>query len=113
VLEAVIIDHPTTTEAQFINHSNTCSYPIGLAVYERFDGGIRNQELYDYRLAVIPPNSTLTLVVNNPPCRYHGAAFYGPLIESFAGGQRYGARLLDDTQGVNHTRCPRCDPGPH
>ena len=112
VLEAVIIDHPTTTEARFTNHSTTCSYPIGLAVYKRFDGRINNQELYDYRLAVIPPNSTLTLTVNNPPCRYQGDAFYGPLIESFAGGVRYGERRLDDTNGVNRERCIRCNPGP-
>jgi hypothetical protein len=112
VLEAVIIDHPTTTEARFTNHSTTCSYPVGLAIYKRFDGRINNQELYDYRLAVIPPNSTLTLTVNNPSCRYQGDAFYGSLIESFAGGVRYGERRLDDTNGVNQERCKRCNPGP-
>lgn len=112
VLEAVIIDHPTTTEARFTNHSTTCSYPIGLAVYKRFDDHIDNQELYDYRLAVIPPNSTLTLTVNNPSCSYQGDAFDGNLIESFAGGVRYGERRLDDTDGVNRALCIRCNPGP-
>ena len=35
VLEATITTHNSTTEAVFINHSNTCSYPIGLATYRR------------------------------------------------------------------------------
>src|SRR5215204_232488 len=52
--------------AEFTKCSTTCSYPIGLAVYKRFDEIIDNQELYDYVLAVIPPNSTLTLTVTNP-----------------------------------------------
>ena len=108
-LNAIIIDHPTTTEARFTNRSRTCSYPIGLAIYQRFDYNIDHQLLYDYALAVIPPNSTLTLVVNNPTCAYQGDAFYGPLIPSFAGGVRYNERRLDDTDSVNRPVCvPAC-----
>src|SRR2546423_533901 len=50
-LSATIIDHPTTTEAHFTNHSSTCSYRIGLAIYRKLDGNINHQELYDYQLA--------------------------------------------------------------
>ena len=107
-LRAVITNHPTTTDAQFTNRSSTCSYRIGLASYSKFDSNINHQELYDYRLAVIPPNSTLTLTVNNPTCSYQADAFYGDLIESFAGGVRYGPRLLTDTDGVNPTLCQHC-----
>jgi hypothetical protein len=111
VVTGSIIDHLNTTEAQFTNHSATCSYPIGLAIYRRFDNNINQQQLYDYSLAVIPPNSTLVLTVNNPSCAYQADAFYGDLIASFAGGVRYNERRLDDTNGVNHNRCvPVCPP---
>jgi hypothetical protein len=106
VLSAVITDHPTTTSALFVNHSTTCSYPIGLATYLAYTNLLSSQVLYDYALAVIPPNSSLTLVVNNPTCRYQGDAFYGNLITSFAGGQLYGERRLDDTFGNRYNSCP-------
>jgi hypothetical protein len=110
-LSAIITDHPTTTEARFTNYSTTCSYPIGLAIYQRFDNNINHQVLYDYALAVIPPNSTLTLTVNNPPCAFQADAFYGDLIVSFAGGVRYNERRLDDTLGNGHNFCvPVCSP---
>src|SRR5215211_8081747 len=32
-LRALIIDHPSTTEARFTNRSTSCSYRIGLAIY--------------------------------------------------------------------------------
>jgi hypothetical protein len=111
VLEAVITDHPTTTEALFTNHSNTCSYPIGLAIYRKVDNNIDHQILYDYSLAVIPPHSTMVLTVNNPPCAYQADAFYGDLIISFAGGVRYGDRRLDDTDG-GHGFCSTVCPTP-
>jgi hypothetical protein len=112
VLSAVITDHPNTTDALFTNHSNTCSYPIGLAVYKKVDGNIDHQILYDYTLAVIPPHSTMLLTVNNPSCAYQGDAFYGSLIESFAGGQRYGTRRLDDTDGNGTNYCSTACPTP-
>ena len=109
-LRAVITDSPATTSARFTNRSDTCSYRIGLAVYMRFDNNIDNQELYDYALAVIAPNSTLDLSVSNPPCAYQGDAFWGDLITSFRGGVRYGERRLADTDGVNTELCVRQTP---
>jgi hypothetical protein len=105
-LSAVIIDHATTTDAVFTNRSQTCSYPIGLAIYRKLDNNIEHQELYDYRLAVIAPNSTMVLTVNNPTCAYQGDAFWGDLIQSFAGGERYGVRRLSDTDGHGNNWCP-------
>ncbi len=112
VITALITDHPTTTTAVFHNYSTTCSYPVGLASYRRLDNHINNQLLYDYALAVIPPNSTLTLTVNNPTCAYQADAFYGALIVSFAGGDRYGDRLLDDTSGNGNHFCTVTCPQP-
>ena len=111
-LRATITDHPTTTDALFTNRSATCSYRIGLAIYKQFDNNIDHQELYDYRLAVIPPNSTLVLTVNNPPCAYQGDAFWGDILYSFAGGVRYGERRLDDTDGGGTNYCVRVCPTP-
>jgi hypothetical protein len=98
-LRATITDHPDSTTALFTNHSDTCSYQIGLAVYKKFDDNIDHQELYDNVAATIPPNSTLELSVSNPPCAYQADAFWGEVIRSFAGGQRYGPRRLADTEG--------------
>jgi hypothetical protein len=106
-VSATITDGTSTTSAQFTNHSNTCSYPIGLAVFKRFDNNIDHQELYDYSLAIIPPHSTLVLTVNNPTCSYQADAFYGDLIVSFAGGVRYDERRLDDTIGNRWNYCDR------
>src|SRR5207247_41487 len=61
-LTALINDFFATTQAVFTNTSTTCSYRIGLATYRKFDKNIDNQELYDYALAVIPPNSSLVLL---------------------------------------------------
>ncbi len=111
-LDATISNNGATTEAVFTNHSTTCSYPIGLASYRRFDNNIDHQELYDYSLAVIPPNSTLVLTVNNPTCAFQADAFYGNLLTSFAGGVRYGSRLLDDTNGNGNNYCDHGCPTP-
>src|SRR4029079_17880514 len=105
VITGVITDHPNTTSALFHNYSTTCSYPIGLATYRKFDNNLEHQVLYDYELAVIPPGGTLTLEVNNPPCAYQGDAFWGNLIVSFAGGLCYCNRRLDDTDGNGTNYC--------
>src|SRR4051812_24859236 len=47
-LRARITDSPSSTSAHFTNRSATCSYHIGLAVYQKFDNNIENQELYDF-----------------------------------------------------------------
>src|SRR5205085_3519086 len=77
VLSAVITDHPTTTSALFTNHSRSEERRVGKESYWMVDGNLEHQVLYDYELAVIPPNSSLTLEVNNPPCAYQADAFYG------------------------------------
>jgi LPXTG-motif cell wall-anchored protein len=98
-LRATITDHADSTSAHFINRSHQCSYQIGLAIYKKFDENISHQELYDHVAATIPPNSTLDLSVSNPPCAYQADAFWGEVITSFAGGERYGPRRLADTDG--------------
>ncbi|MFL5732673.1 MAG: S-layer homology domain-containing protein [Chloroflexia bacterium] len=105
VLTAVITDQPTTTTALFTNNSSTCSYPIGLATYRKFEENPETQQLYDYELAVIPPHASLTLTVNNPTCAYQAYAFYGALLASFAGGASYGERLLDTSSGNGTNYC--------
>jgi hypothetical protein len=112
-LRAVITDHPNTTYATFTNRSLTCSYRIGLAIYKKYDANLDHQELYDYRLAVIPPNSMLLLTVANPTCAYQADAFWGDILYSFAGGQRYGPRRLDDSDGLGTNYCkPVCGSPP-
>jgi hypothetical protein len=98
-LRARITDHPDSTTAQFTNRSASCSYQIGLAVYKKFDDNIDHQELYDHTAAVIGPGETVDLGVSNPPCAYQADAFWGDVITSFAGGQRYGPRRLADSDG--------------
>lgn len=113
VLTGTLTDHVTTTVAVFTNTSSTCSYEIGLAVYKEFDTNIDNQDLFDYQLTVIAPNSLVTLTVNNPPCAYQSDAFYGDMIFSFAGGVRYGARILGSFQGGGTNYCTlHCQPTP-
>ena len=88
----------------FTNHSSTCSYSIGLAVYKKYSASQPDQELYDYRLAVIPPNSTLTLSALIPTCAYQAYAFYGSLLESFSAGG-YGSRQLGTVSGNGTNYC--------
>ncbi len=98
-LRARITDHTGSTTALFTNRSASCSYQIGLATYKKVDENIDHQELYDHTAATIAPNSTLELSVSNPPCAYQADAFWGAVIPSFAGGQRYGQRRLADSNG--------------
>ncbi len=108
-LAATINDQLGGTEAVFTNASSACSYRIGLANYRKFGENVETQELFDYSLAVIPPNSSLTLMVGHPTCRYQGDAFYGDIIYSFVGGVRYNERRLDDTNGLYINYCrSRC-----
>jgi hypothetical protein len=111
VVTGMITDASNPTVAKITNFSSKCSYPVGLAIYKKFDSNIDNQELFDYELAVIPPNTTITLTVENPPCAYQADAFYGDINYSFAGGVRYGSRLLDAFHGNGGDYCTlRCQP---
>jgi hypothetical protein len=91
------------------NRSASCSFDVGLASYKRFDTNIDNQQLFDYTTAVIGPNQTLTLTITLPNCSAQVDLFYGPVIMSFAGGVRYGTRILNAIN-VGTTFCVR-DPG--
>jgi hypothetical protein len=106
VVTGAITLQPTTAGVLLHNNSTTCSYRVGLATYSKVDENIEHQTLYDYALAVIPPNSSLTLTVNVPSCAYEADAFYGDLIVSFAGGVRYNERLLDSADGNGTNYCP-------
>ena len=106
VLNATISTTGNEVTATFTNTSTTCSFPIGLAVYKKYDENIDNQELFAYELTVIGPGQTLTLTAAPPACKYQADAFYGSLIESFANGVRYGARLL---QAVHAGASSYCD----
>lgn len=106
-LAASIVHASNPTTCTFTNNSTTCSYAIGLASYKMYDSNINDQELYDYHLTVIAPNTTLTLTVNNPPCASQADAFYGSILYSLAGDVRYGSRLLTSAQ----TNASEDDPG--
>ena len=112
VLTATITTFTHSAVAVFNNTSTTCSYPIGFASYRKFDANIADQQLYDYSLDVIPPQSAMTLTLSLPPCAYDTDAFYGPIIASFAGGARYGTRLLATTASVGLDYCPCGSPTP-
>lgn len=94
---------------QVMNSSSSCTYQVGIASYKKFDNNIDNQELFHYALAMIGPNQTITVgPINLPNCAWQVDLFYGELLTSFAGGVRYGTRLLD----ARHGGGPFCDPPP-
>jgi CSLREA domain-containing protein len=95
---------PGNTVGRVKNRSTTCSYQVGLAVYGWPDGQFADQALFDSQVKTIRPNSTIYLFVDVPSCRYQDDLFYGDLITSFTGGQRYGTRLL----AVRHASGPYC-----
>lgn len=87
---------PSFNSAVVVNISQSCSYDVGLAIYQKFDEEINNQVLFSSQTANIGPNTTLYLgPLALPDCAAQIDLFYGPLIPSFANGERYGSRLLD------------------
>ncbi len=103
----------TTATATITNKSALCEYPVGFASYEKFDEIIDNQSLFDSSTTVIQPGETITLTINVPTCAAQLDLFYGDLITSFAGGVRYGGRLLDARHIGGTQYCSRCtDPNP-
>lgn len=85
------------------NKSTVCAYEVGIASYRKYDisdSVIATQELFDFKLAVVQPGQTLgpdVLKVKLPECATQVDLFWGPLIPSFANGDRYSSpvnRLL-------------------
>ncbi len=91
----------TSGNATVTNTSQTCSFQVGLASYKMFDLNIDNQVLFSSQTVTINPGQTLNLQVNVPDCAFQIDLFQGSLITSFAGGVRYGARLIDVKQVFN------------
>jgi hypothetical protein len=82
--------------ATYRNTSTTCSNLVGIATYKRFNNNIDDQELYDFEEYLLAPGETRQLSADLPDCAYQADAFWGPVIQSFRGGVRYGPRLIDD-----------------
>src|SRR6266545_3768123 len=83
------------------NNSTVCSYDIGVAVYlvpsgNPSDENVNAQILLGSALGTIGPGETKTLDAGTFTfCVVQQDLFFGSLITSFAGGARYGDRLLD------------------
>ena len=95
------------------NHSKDCHYEVGLAVYEKFDEVIDNQEIFDFAEGVVKAKDDITLHVDVPDCAYQIDLFYGDVLQSLD-GQRYGERLLkaDHRNGDHYCEVvlpPVCD----
>lgn len=52
--------------ATITNNSNTCSYPVGLAVYKANGSNVEIQNLFDHSLIDLPSKESRTLVVKSP-----------------------------------------------
>ncbi len=93
------------------NTSDTCTYLIGLASYQKFDDNIDNQWIYDYDWAWIGPGETLDLVVDLPECASQTDLFYGEIIYTFSNGQRYWEGPPEDRKlDWAHRGDEYCDP---
>lgn len=92
------------------NLSSTCSYTVGIAAYEKLSSNIETQVFFSGQAYTINPGQTLILgPIALPRCATQVDLFYGPILYSFAGGVRYGVRLLDAEHlgGTNY-----CSPPP-
>lgn len=92
--------------ATVTNESEICSYLVGYASYKETDTNIDNQIYFSSDMRVIGPNSTISLDIDVPTCAYQQDLFYGDLIESFAGGIRYGSRKLTSNHNETNGFCP-------
>lgn len=79
----------------------------GLASYKKVDGNTDNQVLFDSVSYIVEPYSKKDLVVELP-CWGQVDLFIGDILQSFAGGSRYGKRLI----AAVHTKdeCPVVTP---
>ena len=92
--------------ATVTNKSNTCSYLVGYASYKEVDTNIDHQIYFSSDMKVIGPDGTISLAIDVPTCAYQQDLFYGNLIESFAGGIRYGTRKLSSNHNESKGFCP-------
>lgn len=99
------------TVGEVTNTSATCSHTIGMASYHKYDEVIDRQVIYDYMTATIEPGQTLNLNIALPNCATQIDLFYGDVIMSFAGGIRYGDRLLDALHPEGLSYCTEADIG--
>jgi hypothetical protein len=109
---SVVLSQPLTIvggeiRATFTNQG-TCTTTVGVATYQRFGPSIDNQVLNDGITFQLAPGGTITLSAILPPCAWQADAFTGPIITSFAGGVRYGPRLLDFESGGSGACVPGC-----
>lgn len=79
-----------------VNHSDLCSYEVGIASYIRFGSNVSTQIPFDHNLYTIEPGQTLYLEVDLPGCDAQVDLFYGAYIEDFSTGERYLDRLIDN-----------------
>jgi LPXTG-motif cell wall-anchored protein len=84
------------------NNHTKCDIDVGLAVYgipsgNPNDQDINSQVLVGSSLKTLAPGETviLTVSVDSNFCAFQQDLFMGALITSFAGGARYGNRLID------------------
>jgi uncharacterized repeat protein (TIGR01451 family) len=98
-------DLPSRTRGVVTNTSPLCTYLVGMASYQRVDDNIDNQILFDYAQAEIGPGQTIELNITVPECALQVDLFYGEVIASFAGGVRYGERMLANRVSENLPFC--------
>lgn len=97
--------HPTVNGV-ITNTSDACEYEVGIASYRMFSWNTNTQEYIGSQTAIIKPGETLHFSAAAVECATQVDLFYGPVIYSFAGGVRYGSRLLDATIPNWQTMCP-------
>ncbi|MEM8531404.1 MAG: hypothetical protein AAGF95_11205 [Chloroflexota bacterium] len=96
------------------NRSQTCTYPVGGAIYiipsgDINDPDIDSQEWYDDTTAEVAPGERITVRVDIPACAVvQQDAFWGEPLKSLD-GQRYGERLLAATR---YRTGGMCEPTP-
>ena len=77
-----------------VDNKAEMSFPVGLAVYKKFDNIIDNQEIFDFDTGVVAADGLTDLKVDLPNCAYQIDLFCGDVLLSL-NGTRYGDRKLD------------------
>ncbi|HEX2916724.1 MAG TPA: hypothetical protein VH186_38540 [Chloroflexia bacterium] len=92
------------TTGTVTNSSASCSYPVGMASYKKYNNDVGDQTLYNAATATIGPKQTIQLSVSIPDCAAQVDLFYGEVLSSLS-GQRYGERLLSVVHVNDQTLC--------